>query len=466
MLAATAFAVASTTVQAYISVGPHGNYASIQAGVDAAIARSEQEVRVEMKYCSDIHGFQSVCAYTENVAITPTAPGTVLHLSGGWQADFQQQFGDGSRTLVNGTGSDNAIIKISINDVSSDIGVSRFDLDGTGISPADATHGLWLQAAAGGGSLITIADNTIRNNSAYFHGAGLTLTVGTATVNATGNRIESNTVVGIDSQGSSGGGAELFLVGDGQLNFTHNTLSGNVVGNIYGGVCHGGGVHATVASATGSAVMTMQGNTYSGNAQLFCTSGATGDAAELEAAGATLNIDAEQWTSNNVPSDPGVYEVFMHAESYGRIRAGNGLVTHGTWGGLYAQTDASSEIEIVNFTIADNPVLGYRGVGSGTHLWNTILWNDGSPYEFDGGATHSYCLADADPLFIDAANGDYRLAKDSPAINTADVALPTQAYYFDLDGVPRPYLGDGVGLPDVGAYEFHDDTIFRDGFGP
>ena len=58
---------------------------------------------------------------------------------------------------------------------------------------------------------------------------------------------------------------------------------------------------------------------------------------------------------------------------------------------------------------------------------------------------------DADPLFVDPGNGDYRLMKDSPAI---DAGTPVDAPATDLDGNPRD------ALPDMGAYEYAPNLIY------
>ena len=52
---------------------------------------------------------------------------------------------------------------------------------------------------------------------------------------------------------------------------------------------------------------------------------------------------------------------------------------------------------------------------------------------------------DADPWFVDAANGDYHLQSDSPCVDTD---TPAGAPAADIEGTPRD------AAPDMGAYEW------------
>jgi hypothetical protein len=185
-----------------------------------------------------------------------------------------------------------------------------------------------------------------------------------------------------------------------------------------------------------------------------------------------------------------------HAGDHGQI-AFNGalLVENDASGALLDAPGAANSLALVATTIARNAIGSGHGVIAGagycdpnddvrgTYVHLGIVWQPGHVLIASPDAPQPFCFQHllgndfgdlpptaerivSDPLFRNAAVGDYRLSLGSIAIDFA----PATAQTATRDGGPRVFdfvtMQDRFGAQDLGAYELAPDLIFADGFEP
>ena len=148
----------------------------------------------------------------------------------------------------------------------------------------------------------------------------------------------------------------------------------------------------------------------------------------------------------------------------------------GSGGGMRNSSSSSPTVSDCTFsgnTAINGNALAFDGnpnFPSGLIMTNCILWdggdeiwnNDGSVitinYTDVQGGWPGTGNIDADPLFVDPDNGDFRLQAGSPCIDAGDNTAVPEGVLRDLDGNPRfvadACAGESGVTVDMGAYEF------------
>jgi hypothetical protein len=166
-------------------------------------------------------------------------------------------------------------------------------------------------------------------------------------------------------------------------------------------------------------------------------------------------ISNATFTNNNADFGGGMYNYFSSSPTITNATFTNNNATY--FGG--GMDNQSSSPTITNSIIWDNGSTEVTNYNSSPIFKNSITKGSGgsgawsSSFGTDNGGN-----LDLDPLFTDAANGNFTLLKCSPAINTGDDAAWTATgLSTDAAGNTRPY---GTSVVDMGAYEYQGNNPF------
>jgi len=331
----------------------------------------------------------------------------------------------------------------------------------------DATGGVTVVTFRSGETRSAVLEGfTLRGGQNLSSGAGIHIAFSAPTIR--GNVITENrgcTGVGIQSYFSS-------------PRIEGNTIYGNTISGCTGG--WGIGIYIggnSAAEIIGNVIMDNAGEAASGGGIALFAAGYPTLIGNIIARNATAGTAGCGWGGGIAIAN------FVQATIVNNLIVGNSACS----GGAFHWLGSTGNTVLANNTIADNvadvwPGIYASGVDSRNLLYNNIVQAQSGPALFcenassvpspilntnnvfsaQGSAYGGTCADEtgvngnisADPLFVDAAAGDYRVDRTSPVVDAGNNSAP-HIQPFDLAGNPRIASADGSSdRIDIGAYEY------------
>ncbi len=252
--------------------------------------------------------------------------------------------------------------------------------------------------------------------------------------------LDGFTVTGGDA--SNGGG--MFNAGSSPT-VTNCTFNGNSAALLGGGMTNLGSSSPAVTNCT-----------FSGNSALF-----GGGMVNTLSSSPTVTNCTFNGNSASVAAGGGMYNFESSPTVTNCTFSGN---TSDGGGGM---SNTGGSPTVTNCTFSGNSAVGGGGMlntlSSSPTVTNCVLWGNSPDEVFDDGSSTTVTTysdisggfagegnINADPHFVDADNGDFRLTADSPCIDAGDPDFVPDPGETDLEGHAR-VLCDHV---DMGAYDF------------
>jgi hypothetical protein len=423
-------------------VGPGGSHATIQAGVDAAIAAGGvNHVKVAQG------------SYPERVSIAASDLGR-LTVSGGWRSGFGDREDDPAAVTTIDAGRAGTAISV--------VGVERGELlfdgftvtggrnVGGGLCPLGG--GLYVEVAGAARlefvSSVIAANEIATGEGCPAEGGGVgAILRGRAALALRNLRIERNLATSV-SNTATGGGLALYAGDEAEFELTGNTIRENEAVTATDQATGGGLFVSTDSVAVRARI---NDNVVRANRAEVCVGGCVWIGASDR-----FEVRRNRWLDNLGPASTKQEQLSLIAEGDSRMVWGDDIVAGGAHGAQLV-VGGNGIIDATNLTIADNTASGLAGDvagGASLSVFNTIAFGNGVDLTLPPTALTAHNLVGMDPRFVDRAGRRYLVMPGSPAIDVGDGAPPAGVGPRDVAGLPR-VQGPAV---DIGAHEATDGT--------